>query len=304
MTKRFFYLFLPLLGTLLAGLLLPAYGQDQTVQVVTKTIDKSFGFNEGYELNIEGERAEVYIEASDQVGITVQLELTARHPDEAVARRDLEYMQYMVRRVKNKIYLRNYLKQPDGAPSPESQIRAVYRIQVPPNCPVYTKNTYGIVEASQLTNSLRVNSQFSRIGLSNVAGVIDLQTRFGDIIGERLDGQVNIASRRSDITLREMRGSYDINAQYGVLNFYASEGLLDLQLTADKSEVFLHNVDLQAFSYELSAKNGNIYYPDELNFNLKEPEIGLKQVSFRPSSEYYPNISVSITFGDIHVSKN
>jgi len=302
MTNRLFYLLSSLSFAFLISAAPSAFGQGQTVQVVTKTINKSFGFNEGYELNIEGERAEVYIEASEQMGITVQLELTARHPDEAVARQDLEYMQYIVRRVKNKIYLRNYLKKGEG--TPESQIRAVYRIKVPPNCPVYTKNTYGIVEASQLTNSLRVNTQFSRIGLSNVAGNIDLQTRFGDIIGEQLDGQVNIASRRSDITLREMRGSYDINAQYGVLNFYAAEGLLDFQLTAEKSEVFLHNVDLQQFSYELSAKNGNIYYPDELTFNLEEPEIGLKQVSFRPSSEYYPNISVSITFGDIHVSKN
>lgn len=286
------------------GLSLVLHAQTPTVQVVTKTIEKDFGFGEGYELNIEGERAEVYLEAADGPNISVRLELTARHPEEAVARRDLNYMQYLVRRVKNKIYLRNYLKKPEGAPAPESRIRAVYRIQVPPNCPVYTKNTYGIIEASELVGRLKVNSQFSQIGLRNVAGMIDLQTRFGDIFGESLNGNVQIDARRSDITLRDMQGSYDINAQYGLLNFFAGEGLLDFKLSADKSEVFLHNVDLQAFSYELTARHGNIEYPDELKFNLQEPETGLKKVSFKPASEYYPNISVRITFGDIHVSRN
>jgi hypothetical protein len=281
----------------------PVFGQE-TVQVVTKKIDKTFGFDEGYELNIEGERAEVYIEASEGPGIVVQLELIARHPDEAVARRDLDHMQYLVRRVKNKIYLRNYLKVPEDAPKPESQIRAIYRIQVPPNCPVYTKNTYGLVEASSLTKSLRVNSQFSKIGLTNVAGMIDLQTRYGDIVGERLDGNISIMANRSDILLRDMRGSYDINAKYGVIDLFASEGLLDLKLEADKSEVYLHNVNLQAFSYELSAKNGRIEYPDQGPFVLEEPETGLQRVRFKPSSEFYPNISVKITFGNIHLTKN
>ena len=279
-------------------------GAQEMIQVASKRIDKTFGFNDGYELNIEGERAEVYIEAAEGNEIKVQLELTARHPDQTIARRDLGYVQYLVRRVKNKVYLRNYLKVPENAPDAESQIKAIYRIQVPPNCPVYTKNNYGLIEASRLTNSIRVNSNFSQIGLREVGGMIDVQSRFGDIMGQSLNGNVSINATRSDITLKDMRGSYDINAHYGILNLFPVEGLLDLRLIANKSEVYLHNVDLETFSYELSAKNGDIRYPENETFVLEEPEVGLQKVQFKPSSEYYPNISVKITFGNLNLSKN
>jgi hypothetical protein len=37
-----------------------------TLQVVTKRIDKDFAYRDGYEVNIDGDRAEVYIEKCRQ----------------------------------------------------------------------------------------------------------------------------------------------------------------------------------------------------------------------------------------------
>lgn len=288
------------------GLLLPVLGLGQnTLQVVAKQIDKDFIYREGYEVNIEGDRAEVYIETWDQPLVRLRLELIAKHPRREQAQRDLEKMLYSTQREKNKIYLRNYLAGDDPNAKPESQIKAVYRITLPEKCPVYLKNSFGLVNISNLINRLRLNTKFSNIGLQNVRGNLDINTQFGDLLGQDLNGQVKIVSRRSDITLKNMRGTYDINAQYGILNLYAANnGLLGLKLHAERSDVFLYNQKLSGFSYDLTLNHSAIDYPNELKFNIltqKDPNI--RQVTFRPNKEFYPNVTISITFGDLTIGK-
>jgi hypothetical protein len=276
-----------------------------TLQVVTKRIDKDFPYKEGYEVNIEGDRAEVYIESWNQSTIRVHLELVSKNVNREQAEQDLERMQYGATKEKNKIYLRNYFTSPDGADKPESQLKAVYRIYLPEKCPVYLKNNYGLANISNLINKLRINSRFSRIGLENIQGTMDINTQFGDLFGQNLNGEVNVVSRRSDITLKNMKGRYDINAQYGLLRLYAAnEGLLGLDLHADKSQVFLYNTKLTSYSYDLTVQNGRIDYPNELKFKIldqKDPNI--RKVTFRPNKEYYPNMTISITFGDLTIGK-
>lgn len=276
----------------------------QQTQVITKRIEKSFTYRPDFEVNIDGERAEVRIETWDKPLVQVQLDLIAKHPSREIAQRDVEYMQYLAQRLKNKVYLRNYISVPEGSPKPESQIRAVYLIKVPKECPVYLKNNYGIASISNLSNRLRVNSRFSRIGLENIQGMIDIQTQFGDLVGNGLDGNVHIASRRSDLVLRNLKGTFDIDAQYGVLKIFADAGLLDLNLRADKSEVFMFQDDLDKFSYDLSVQHGNLELPNGVKFNVIENrELQLQKANFRPTSELYPRISISITFGDLTLGK-
>lgn len=280
------------------------FAQNGTMQVVTKRIDKSFSYRDGYSLNIEGERAEVRVETWSKPEIRVQVELIAKHSKKEQAEKDLEKMRYVTNKEKNKIYLRNYLDVPEGSPEPQSQMKATYVIMMPEECPIYIKNNYGLIDAKDLMSSLKLNTRFSRIGLENIMGNIDINTSFGDLFADKLDGNIKVASRRSDITLKHMRGRYDIDAQYGILNFFATEGLLDFNLNADKSTVFFHNLQPNAFSYNLSVQNGRVDYPNELKFKLLDmKDTGIKKITFKPNKEYYPNVTISITFGDLYIGK-
>lgn len=274
-----------------------------TLQVVTKKIEKSFPFRDGYEVNIEGEKAAVVIQSWEKNEILVRLELTAKHADQATAERDLEAMNYVTQRVKNKIYLRNYLSAAEGSPKPESNFTASYVIYVPERCPVYLKNYFGEASISNLTNRLRVHGEFSKIGLENIQGVIDLKTRFGDILGQHLDGQVAINARRSDIILREISGSYDITAQYGVIKIFAEDQLLKLNIDADRSDVYFYNPDPETYAYNLTANYGRITFPSNLEFTQLEDQPDLKKISFRPPQEFFANITITVTIGDIYVEK-
>lgn len=280
------------------------FAQNGTMQVVTKRIDKTFSYRDGYSLNIEGERAEVRVETWSKPEIKIQIVFTAKHSKKEQAEKDLEKMRYITNKEKNKIYLRNYLDVPEGSPEPQSQMVANYVIMMPEECPIYIKNNYGLIDAKDLMSSLKLNTRFSRIGLENIIGDIDINTSFGDLFADNLDGNIKVVSRRSDITLKHMRGRYDINAQYGILNFYATEQLRDFNLKADKSNVFIHTLQPGAFSYNLSVQNGRIDYPNELKFKLLDmKDTGIKKITFKPNKEYYPNVTISITFGDLFIGK-
>lgn len=280
------------------------FAQNGTMQVVTKRIDKTFSYRDGYSLNIEGERAEVRVETWSKPEIKIQIIFTAKHSKKEQAEKDLEKMRYITNKEKNKIYLRNYLEVPEGSPEPQSQLVANYVITMPGECPLYIKNNYGLIDAKDLMSSLKLNTRFSRIGLENIIGDIDINTSFGDLFADNLDGNTKIVSRRSDITLKHMRGRYDINAQYGILNFFATEQLRDFNLKADKSNVFIHTLQPGAFSYNLSVQNGRVDYPNELKFKLLDmKDTGIKKITFKPNKEYYPNVTISITFGDLFIGK-
>jgi len=274
-----------------------------TYQMVTKKVERSFSYRDGYEVNIEGEKAEVVIETWNRNEVQVIIELSAKHPDQRRAETDLKAMQYQSERVKNQIYIRNYLSVPEGARKPESLFDTRYTIRLPKDCPVYLKNHYGVARVSNLANRLRVNSAFTKLGLDNIQGLIDVRTRFGDLEGSHLDGTVTINSRRSNIILREIKGQYDISAQYGILEIFADQDLIDLKIDAENSDVSLYNSKLGLFTYNIQAQESDLRLPNELEFRLFEEGVGIKRATFKPEQEYSANITITIRFGELRLQK-
>lgn len=282
---------------------LSLHAQTTTLQVVTKQIEKTFPYKKDYEVNIEGEKAEVVIESWAKNEIKVEMDLIAKHPTKKQAEKDLVYIKHQAELEKNKIYLRNYISVPEGSPKPESSLSARYTITVPENCPVYLKNQMGEATVNNLSNRFRFNGKFTKIDLFNVQGMVDLNSRFGDIFGRQIGGNVNIYSRRSDINLAELNGSFNIEAYYGVMEVFASKDITDLNITANHTDVFLYNANPQSFGYALTANNGKINLPNNLNVDLLESTTDQKKIQFKPDQEYYPNITISISFGNLQVEK-
>lgn len=279
-----------------------SFGQT-TVQVVTKKIEKTFNYREGIEVNIEGEKAEVNIETWDQPQIQVVLEIISKHPSLETAEADLDRVRYLTERVKNKIYLRNYTATEEGQAAPESSLGAKYTITLPSDCPVYLKNYFGLANISNLSNSLRINSQFAEIGLNNIQGELDVRTRFGDLTGNKIDGNVSINARRSNLFLDEIKGTFNIQSHYGIVEIFADNNLLDLQLDANKSDVFLYSPDPGIFSYNLEAQQASLNLPNNLAFKYEEDMPNLKKVNYRPKQEVFANIAITIRLGDLKIEK-
>lgn len=276
-------------------------GYSQTMlQVVTKTIEKTFPYKNGYELNIEGEKAEIVVRTWDRNEVKVLLEIVAKHPDREVAKADIDKMSYSTEQHGNMIYFRNYLEKKNAGAKPASEVKAVYTITLPADCPVYLKNNFGLTQVSDLNRELTINSEFSKINLENIRGKLGVTSRFGDIEGRDIDGEVVFATRRSDITLYDIKGNWNINAQYGILKFFTnpSPELLSLNIEAEKSDVYFFDPQPNFYGYTLTAHYGNITAPRDLKFNYLENSDQLKKAIFS-SQIGTSNISIKISFGDI-----
>lgn len=275
------------------------FGQT-ALEVVTKTIEETMPYKNGYEVNIEGEKAEIKVTTWEQNEVKVLIELIAKHPDRKVAEADLDLMSYSTEQHGNNIYYRNYVNK--KIRKPQADLKAIYTITLPADCPVYMKNTFGLAQVSNLQNRLTINSEFSNIDLENLSGEIGLQTRFGDIEGRNIDGVVTVNSRRSDITLHDIRGKWNIHSQYGILKFFTNptDELLTMNIEAEKSDVYFFDPVPSQSGYTLTAHYGNISVPQDLKFNFLENSNQLKKAIFQ-SNIGKSNISVKISFGDITI---
>ena len=275
-------------------------GIGQTMlQVVTKTVTNTFPYKNGVEVSIEGDKAEIQVETWDKNEVRVFTEIVSKNVSKKQAEIDLALMEYSTKQHGDKIYFRNFIAE---GKKPESDLKAIYTITLPADCPVYLKNNFGLTHVSNLTNSLTVNSEFSQISLENLRGKIGVNSRFGDIDGNKIDGLVTMNTRRSDITLHEISGTWNINAQYGILKFFTnpSPELLRLNIEAEKSDVFFFDPDPAQNGYVLTAHYGNISAPNNLKFNYLENSDQLKKAIFQ-SQIGSSNISVKISFGDITI---
>ncbi len=284
------------------NILLPALLRAQpTVQVATKTIEQTYAYKAGYEVAVEGEKAEIFVETWAKPQVSVRVELTAKHGSLDMAKRDLDDLVFVAEQVKNKIYLRNTRK--DKNRKADSQLIVHYYITLPEECPVYVKNYFGAANISNLRNRLRIFGEFSQININNLTGMLDIRTRFGDILGERIDGNVTINARRSDITLADIGGSFTINAQYGVLRLTPNAALRDLQINAEKSEVHLVDPHGNSFAYTLTSAHGQLSLPSGLRTIELENTPEIRRVQVRPRKENFASITVTVTFGDLYLER-
>ncbi len=270
------------------------------LQVVTKVVEDNYAYRDGYEVAVEGEKAEIFVETWDKQEISVRVEMTAKHAKLDVAKHDLENLIFSTNREKNKFYLRNTRRDSDA--KPESQLTIHYYITLPEECPVYVKNHFGSANISNLRNRLRIYGEFSQININNVQGLMDIRTRFGDIMGDRLDGNVSINARRSDIDLSNIGGSFTINAQYGKLRLAPTTALTDLTVFADKSDVLLIDPQEGQMAYTLTTTRGEIIIPGEVRIRELESAEGVRRVMIRPDAELGGgSINVHVTFGELRL---
>lgn len=271
-----------------------------TLQVVSKKIEKTWPYVDGSEVNIEGEKAEIKVETWESNQVKIVVEIISKHPDKKTAENDLSAMVFKDEVHSDKIYFRNYVNK---ELKPESDLSVTYIVTLPEDCPVYLKNHFGLTQVNDLTNTLTIVSEFSKIFLNNLKGNIGVTTRFGDLDGEFIDGNVSINSRRSDVTLREIKGNWDINSQYGVIKLftvpYPSAGLLSLNIDAEKSDVYFFDPHPDKYGFNLIAKYGNITAPQDLKLNYLDNTKELKKAIFSSKIGDANSISIKISFGDI-----
>jgi Putative adhesin len=243
-----------------------------TLQVVTKTIEKTLPCPVGMAFNLDAEKADITLRTDPQSReIKVKIELMARHPQLEVAKKDIAAMKAVTETIGKKIYIRNYIAVEKGAAKPTADLRARYSVSVPPDLFITLKNTFGKLSASDLTNKLDITAEFCKIHLQNINAQTILNTRFGDLEAIQLDGKTTISSHRTDMDLKFLKGACVVHAQFGKIHINADKTLSLLSVTAEKTDIVFDPPDDAArFGYNLNAEYGTVKTPPKLNFTYPE----------------------------------
>ena len=113
-----------------------------TLQVATKNIEKTLPYKSGYELSIEGEKADVIVQAGSGNVVKVLVEITAKNPNMNQAKQDLEQVSFDAEVQGRRVILRNFIKPYNNGKKPESSLKTKYLIYVPSECAVQLKNNF------------------------------------------------------------------------------------------------------------------------------------------------------------------
>jgi len=282
------------------GTLLCASAQT-TLQVVTKTIERTLDYKKNYSLHINGEKAGIVIHTWEENKISVKIELAAKHPELAVAEKDLDYFKYVSERIGKKIYLRNYIAVPKGGEKPSSKYKASFELLVPKDCEIVLSNNFGNAQINDLDGTLNVDAKFCKLDLRNLQGEINIDSKFGDIKGDQLSGIVSINSNRSDITLSQLEGKYNIKSKYGVIRINSDEDLHNLGIDAEKTDIHFYNQELGRYQYALISDHGKIIVPEKMSLDFDQITDYTKKASSKEKKETTVNIHTS--FGDIIIEE-
>jgi Putative adhesin len=270
-----------------------------TLEVAVKTIEKTLPYKPGYELSIEGEKADVIVQAGANSVVKVLIEITSKNPNLEEAKKDLEQVHFDAEVQGRKVILRNYTKPYNNGDKPKSSLRTAYRIYVPSECAVALKNTFGKANISNLFKFFHSRTEFCNVTLQNMKGKINVDSRFGDIVGKQLDGDVRINARRSNVSLSQLRGTYNLNMYYGKANIMADAGQINLNVIGENADVTFFPYG-KTYNYDLAAKGGEISLPQNLSFSINDNGANGKSAFFKPQNTQQL-ITIKINMGNVKV---
>jgi hypothetical protein len=237
----------------------------KTIQIATKTIEKTISAEKLKRLNVVGEKATIEINTWDKKEISYTIELKAEHPDAKKATADLENVKLITEKIQEGFYFRNYFTSKDKA-KPESDIRIKYVIFAPENLSINIENSFGKIEVEKINGNLRIDADFCKIKLKNIIGKQYYITRFGELNALQLDGVIDINADHTLVSLKNINGSGTIKGVSGEmsLNFGQKAGVFSIETS--KTDIDIIQDQWNRFNYQIKAEYTQCQTPQGFNW--------------------------------------
>lgn len=223
---------------LLLFALLPFCSFGQTLQVVTKTIEKTFEASQYAKVQVWGERSDIEIMTWGKNEIKATIELTAKHPNRSTAEKDLEALHYTADKKGKTVSLHNFVVLAKNGTKPQSNLKARFTLFVPANCAVEIQNSFGKISLKGLqTQTMQLQTEFCTIELTDLRGTLTARTQFGALRTENFNGLLSIFAERTDLLLQQIKGECRVRAQYGSLDIQTDKSQVKLNVETKNTEL-------------------------------------------------------------------
>ena len=269
-----------------------------TLQVVTKTVQKTVSWKPGYELEVNGEKAEVEVTPGSDNNIVVRAELSARHPQLDTAKIDVEGWKFVVSTIGKKVYIRAYIGLPSGKRLPTSNLKAKIVIQAPVNCPVNLANKFGKAHLERLDGPIVLSGEFCNFTLLQLKGSVKIDSRYGNVEGSELQGKVEVQSKRADVALSQIHADCAVRSEYGKVWVQPDAQTGNVWIQGTKSNVTLDLPQPPQHNVFLTAEYGELTAPAA--FQQSQPAENTRRAVLN-QQQGRPVLTVETNFGNITI---
>jgi hypothetical protein len=281
--------------------LLPYALPAQTVlQVATKNIRKTIPCKPGATLLIHAEKAEIEVLPGAGSTVTVEAELSARHPVLDSARTDLEAWKLVVDATGGKIAVRAYIGVDAKASLPVSSLKAKLRITAPADCPVRLSNSFGKAYLEKRKGPVVLQGEFCAFQLAELDGKVELESRYGKVEGRQLSGPVLMQVKRADIELSGLSNSCAVKSEYGHVALETSRLTGAVTMQGEKSDIRITTADPAAHNFEIRATNGALNLRHPLPFTVSQPDKNTRQALLQRNKSL-PLVKIIANSGSVDI---
>lgn len=284
---------------IIPSLCLSLLGWSQTpVQVVTKVVEKELPYADGQRIRLAAQKADVTLKGWNRPVVSVRLRLMAKHPDRAVAEREVAYHQYAVQANGPELELSNRFVIPQRAGKLQSQLKAIYEVSVPAKALLTITNSFGDLRLSDLSGDISLKFEFGRLTLDDVGGKLVITSDYGDIDGRNVDAQLTLQAEKADVTLRDLGGQSSIRSRYGKLTVLPAPSLDGLSVEAARTEILVATKRVSDFRYDVITTFADIRVPESVADELGR--LGSKQTfTYQPPGVRKPEIKIQNSYSTV-----
>lgn len=289
---------IPILALCLTFLASLSFAQTP-VQVVTKVVEKDLPYTDGQRIRLSAQKADVTLKGWNRPTISVRLRLVAKHPDRAVAEREVAYHQYTLQPNGGEIELSNRFVIPQRSGKLQSQLKAVYEVSVPTKAAINLTNSFGDLNLRELSGDVALQFEFGKLTLDDISGKLTITSEYGDIDGRGVNATLVCKAEKADISLRDLGGSSRIQSRYGKLTIVPNAATLNaLKVEAARTEIIVTTKRMSDFRYDVMTTFADIRVPESVTSELGR--LGSKQTfTYQPPGARKPEIEVQNSYGNV-----
>lgn len=269
----------------------------------TRAIHKEFKFADNSSLVVNGRRANIFLQTHQKNSIIVDIDIISKHPDLKQAEADIEKLEIMSEKVGTKISLSNYISIGRKEKAPESDLRVIYTVYLPPSCPVDLRNVFGEIDIAGIQADLDVDVKYSTVTVHDTKAIGTIKSLLGNVKLSNTDGYYDLELSRSDLDLKNAAGVYAVHSEYGMIHADVIDNIQMLKIKGEGVDVVLSSNDLESSGYVLQSQGGDISIDPAFKSSAAlHTEKDKRSVSINDHIDH-SNLNIETKYGNISLKK-
>ena len=269
------------------------------VEVITKTVEKSFVYKSGYSLQVNGKSAKITLSGWEGTGIKVVMKLISKGLTANVAKKELEYQKYALDEINKSIVIRNYLLLPRGLDELSTIQETEIQIYVPNNIIIDVKNAFGETDFNNISGQLSIENEYGDVFINDFRGPVDVKSFFGDLKVNAFSGALILDISHTETTISGFSGSAKINTNLGNVSIRNLGEISAFKVIGEKADIGLEVSDVDQYSWNIRSKYGEIDAPSAMTKGIKS----IRNAKLEYGNQGLPSIQVTTDFGKIEITE-